>query len=48
MSTFGLETVGLLTDGQLSWAAANIFLNAGLCVVGAYLGRAVGILLGGA
>ncbi len=48
MSTFSLETVTLLTEGQLGWAAANIFLNAGLCLVGAYLGRAVGMLLGGA
>jgi CrcB protein len=48
MSTFSLETVSLLTEGQLAWATGNIFLNAGLCVVGAYLGRAVGILLGGA
>ncbi len=48
MSTFSLETVTLLTEGQLGWAAANVFLNGGLCVVGAYLGRAVGMLLGGA
>lgn len=48
MSTFSLETVSLLADGQIGWAAGNIFLNAGLCVVGAYLGRAVGIALGGA
>jgi len=48
MSTFSLETVSLLAEGQPGWAAANIFLNAGLCVVGAYLGRAVGLLWGGA
>ena len=48
MSTFGLETVALLAEGQLGWAAGNIFLNGGLCVVGAYLGRTVGMLLGGA
>jgi len=48
MSTFSLETVSLLTEGQVGWAAANVFLNAGLCVVGAYLGRVVGLLLGGA
>jgi len=47
MSTFSLETVTLLAEGQLGWAAGNVFLNAGLCVVGAYLGRAVGMLLGG-
>ncbi len=48
MSTFSLETVALLTEGQIAWAAGNIFVNAGLCVIGAYLGRTVGMLLGGA
>ena len=48
MSTFSLETVTLLSEGQLAWATGNILLNAGLCVVGAYLGRIMGILLGGA
>ncbi len=47
MSTFSLETVSLLAEGQLGWAAANVVLNAGLCVGGAYLGRAVGLFLGG-
>lgn len=48
MSTFGLETVAMLAEGQWLLGAANVFLNAGLCVGGAVLGRAVGLWLGGA
>lgn len=47
MSSFSLETVALLTEGQWLWAAGNILLNGGLCVIGALLGRAAGLLLGG-
>lgn len=45
MSTFSLETVGLYCDGRVGAAAANFFLNAGLCVIGAALGRYAGELL---
>lgn len=46
-STFGLETVTLFRGGELPSAALNIFLNAGVCLVGAFLGAAAGVLAGG-
>lgn len=48
MSTFSLETVTMFADGQWTWALGNVFLNGGLCVAGAFLGRAVGLFLGAA
>jgi fluoride exporter len=45
-STFGLETTMLLREGQTVLAGVNMFLNAGLCVVGAVLGAAVGVFVG--
>jgi len=45
-STFGVETVALLRDGQLWLGLSNLLLNAGVCVVGAFLGAAVGIWMG--
>jgi len=47
-SSFGLETTILLREGQTLLIGVNLFLNAGLCVVGAIAGAAVGIYLGGA
>jgi fluoride exporter len=47
-STFGLETVNLWRSGEVAAATLNVGLNAGLCVVGAGLGAALGIWLGGA
>lgn len=47
MSSFSLETVNLYVQGQWLWALGNISLNGGLCVVGAFLGRTVGLWLGG-
>lgn len=47
MSTFSLETVTMFADGQWTWAVENVSLNGGLCVVGAFLGRAAGLFLGG-
>lgn len=47
LSTFGVETVSLFVEGQLAYAAANVLLNAGVCLLGAFGGRAVGIGLGG-
>jgi CrcB protein len=47
LSSFSLETVNLVQEGQLLWAVGNIALNGGLCVVGAFAGRAVGLLFGG-
>ena len=46
-STFGLETISLIKKSQLFLAGANIFINVGLCLVGAYLGGALGTWLGG-
>ena len=46
-STFGLETVNLFSEGQYLLAGANVLLNAGLCLGGAFGGRAVGLFLGG-
>ncbi len=46
-STFGLETVLLFRGGEVPMAALNILFNGGLCVLGAFLGAALGILLGG-
>lgn len=39
MSTFSIDTVNLLTDGQYWQAGGNIVLNSVLCVVGAVGGR---------
>lgn len=46
LSSFSLETVNLAIGGQWLWAMANIFLNGGVCVLGAFLGRAAGLLVG--
>jgi fluoride exporter len=46
-STFGLETVELAKNGQLLLSLANVALNSGLCVAGAFVGAALGILLAG-
>lgn len=46
-STFGVETVSLLREGQMWLAGANVFLNAGLCLGGALLGAALGTWMGG-
>jgi CrcB protein len=46
LSSFSLETVNLVQDGQWIWGIGNIMLNGGLCVVGAFAGRALGLLLG--
>lgn len=47
-STFGLETVNLFRSGQYWFAAANVSLNGGLCLGGAFAGAVLGTLLGGA
>jgi fluoride exporter len=45
-STFGLETVTLLRDGQTALGFLNVILNGGVCVLGAFAGAAVGIWMG--
>lgn len=47
LSTFSLETTGLFFDGRISEAGLNIFLNAGLCVFGAVVGRYAGLFVAG-
>ena len=44
-SAFTLETVSMLGDSQWGWAAANIFLNGGVCVLAAVLGRMAALLM---
>ena len=46
LSTFGLETVSLLRDGQFLLAGFNVFLNGGVCVLGGIAGAAAGVYLG--
>jgi len=46
-STFGVETVGLVRNSQPLLALANVGLNAGLCLLGAFLGAVVGLWAGG-
>lgn len=46
-STFGLETVSFLRSGQYWLASVNVGLNAGVCLLGAVAGAAVGVALGG-
>ncbi len=45
MSTFSLETVSLFFDGRVGTAVMNFICNAGLCVVGAAMGRYVALAL---
>lgn len=46
-STFGLETIALLREGQPLLASLNVGLNAGLCLAGGLLAAALGQLVGG-
>jgi fluoride exporter len=46
LSTFGLETVNLFRGGGPLDALLNVGLNGGVCVLGAFLGAALGLLLG--
>jgi fluoride exporter len=44
-STFSLETLNLMTDGEWGWALANILASAGICLVAVWLGYAAGLEL---
>lgn len=46
-STFSLETVSLLFDGQGMLAMGNVLLNVGLCLAAAWVGRAAVIWIWG-
>jgi CrcB protein len=37
-SSFSLETLNLLRDGEWSWAAANVLLSVVVCLVAVWLG----------
>lgn len=41
-STFSIETLNLLEDGELVKALANVFLSVGLCVVATWIGVMAG------
>jgi fluoride exporter len=45
-STFGLETATFFREGQAVLAGINILLNAGVCLLGAVVGAAIGFYLG--
>lgn len=38
-SSFSLETLNLMRDGEWSWAAANILLSVFLCLLAVWLGH---------
>ncbi|HSG63393.1 MAG TPA: fluoride efflux transporter CrcB [Gammaproteobacteria bacterium] len=38
-SSFSLETLNLLRDGEWSWAVANILLSVFLCLIAVWLGH---------
>lgn len=44
-SSFSLQTLGLVTDGQWLWAGANIVFSVALCLAGVWLGCALGLTL---
>lgn len=47
-STFGLETVALISEGEIVLGGVNVLLNVGVCLGGALGGRALGLWLAGA
>ena len=44
-SSFSLQTLTLLQDGERLYAAANVALSVGLCLLGVWLGAALGALI---
>jgi fluoride exporter len=46
LSTFGLETVTLYQSAGPLDSLLNVALNGGVCILGAFLGAALGMLLG--
>jgi CrcB protein len=41
-SSFSLQTLSLVQDGEWSWATANVALSVMLCLAGVWLGAALG------
>lgn len=44
-SSFSLQTLALLQDGEWLWAGANIVGSVVLCLVGVWLGYALGLMV---
>lgn len=44
-SSFSLQTLTLLQDGERLYALANVALSVGLCLIGVWLGAALGALV---
>lgn len=44
-SSFSLQTLSLLQDGEWLYAAGNIVLSVGLCLLGVWLGWAAGTMI---
>jgi CrcB protein len=44
-SSFSLQTLALLQDGEWLWAGANIVASVALCLVGVWLGFALGLVV---
>jgi CrcB protein len=45
-STFSLETLNLMRDGEWAWALANVTLSVALCLIAAWIGFALALELG--
>lgn len=44
-SSFSLQTLALLQDGEWLWAGANIVASVALCMLGVWLGYALGLVV---
>ena len=47
-STFSLETLNLMRDGEWAWALANVTLSVALCLIAAWMGFVLALEVGGA
>ena len=45
MSTFTTDTMMMLDDGRYGTLAFNVFLNVGICLLGAIAGRRIALIL---
>ncbi len=44
-SSFGLQTIALLNDGEIWYASLNVFLSVVLCLVAVWIGQIIGMIL---
>jgi fluoride exporter len=44
-SSFSLQTLNLVQDGEWGRAGANVVLSVGLCLIGVWLGHAAGVVV---